>query len=170
MILPIVKYGDPVLTTAAEEIGEVDDEIRRLADDMVETMYAEPGIGLSANQVGVLKRVAVVDLSQGENPDELRVLINPEIVEVEGGVTEEEGCLSFPGIALKIERPEKVVVRTLDLEGEERTIEGRGILARALAHEIDHLNGVVFIDYLTGLAKQMVLTEIKRLKRNGEWD
>jgi peptide deformylase len=170
MILPILKYGDPRLTTRAEDVEEIDDEIRKLVEDMFETLYNEPGIGLAANQVGVLKQVAVVDLSIGEDPAARLVLINPVIIEEEGEQTAEEGCLSFPEIEIEIKRPERLVVKALDLEGEEYTLEAGNLLARAICHEIDHLNGKVIIDYQTGLAKQMTLTTIKRLKRQGNWD
>jgi peptide deformylase len=170
MILPILKYGDPRLTTRAEDVEEIDGEIRKLVEDMFETLYNEPGIGLAANQVGVLKQVAVVDLSIGEDPAARLVLINPVIIEEEGEQTAEEGCLSFPEIEIEIKRPERLVVKALDLEGEEYTLEAGNLLARAICHEIDHLNGKVIIDYQTGLAKQMTLTTIKRLKRQGNWD
>lgn len=170
MILPILKYGDPHLITPAEEVDEIDDEIRKLVEDMFETMYDEPGVGLAANQVGVLKRVAVVDLSIGEDPNAPLVLINPEIIEIEGEQAAEEGCLSFPEIEIEITRPERIVVKALDLEGEEFTLEASNMLTRVICHEIDHLNGKVIIDFQTGLAKQMTLTRIKRLKRQGKWD
>ena len=170
MILPIIKYGDPRLVTRADEIENIDDEIRTLVADMIETMYNEPGVGLAANQVAVLKRVAVIDLTVGEEPDSVMVLINPEVLESEGEQNDEEGCLSFPEISVRITRPNIVVVKALNLEGEEYRIEGEGLLARALMNEIDHLNGVVIVDHLTGLTKQMTLTNIKRLKRRGLWD
>lgn len=170
MILPIVKYGDPILTTPTEEVEEIDDEIRQLVEDMFETMYAAPGIGLSANQVGSRHRVAVIDVSLGEDPDAKFILINPVITEKEGEQTAEEGCLSFPEIEVEVTRPERIVVHALNLEGEAIVIEAKDILARVFCHEIDHLDGVVFINYQTGLAKQMTLTTIKRLKRQGAWD
>lgn len=170
MILPILKYGDPKLVTPAKKVEEIDADIKKLVRDMVETMHNEPGIGLAANQVGVLKKVAVVDLSVGEDPDSLLVLINPEIVDSEGRQYEEEGCLSFPEINVRISRPNRIVVRAHDLDGKEIEIEGKGLLARALAHEIDHLNGVVILDHITGMTKQMTLTQIKRLRRQGKWD
>ena len=170
MILPIIKFGDLRLETPAEKVLAIDDEIKQLVADMVQTMHNEPGIGLAANQVGELRRVAVVDLSVGENPDDLIVLINPEIVEEEGEQVEEEGCLSFPEISVKLARPQKLVVRATNLANEEFTIEAEGLLARALAHEIDHLSGVVIIDHIRGMAKQMTLTRIKQLKRQGLWD
>jgi len=170
MILPILKFGDPLLITPAEDVEEIDDEIRRLVDDMFETMYAEPGLGLAANQVGVPKRIAIIDMSLGEDPEAKLVLINPEIIESEGEQTAEEGCLSFPDITIEVTRPERVVVRAMNLEGEEFVLEGKELFARALCHEIDHLNGVVFINYQTGLAKQLTLSKIRRLKRQGKWD
>lgn len=170
MILPIIKYGDPRLTTPAEEVEEIDDEIRKLVEDMFETVYNEPGVGLAANQVGALKRVAIIDLSIGEDPNAPLVLINPEIIEEEGEQVTEEGCLSFPEIEIEITRPERLVVKALDLEGEEFTLEASNMLARAICHETDHLDGKVIVDHQTGLAKQMTLTMIKRLKRQGKWD
>ena len=170
MIRQIVKYGDPILTTPTEEVEEIDDEIRQLVEDMFETMYDAPGVGLSANQVGSPYRVAVVDISMGENPDDKVVLINPVIIEREGEQSAIEGCLSFPEIEVEVPRPERIVVRALNLEGEQVELEAKNMLARVFCHEIDHLDGEVFINYQTGLAKQMTLTTIKRLKRQGAWD
>jgi peptide deformylase len=170
MILPIVKYGDPRLTTPAEEVVVIDDEIKKLVADMVETMHNEPGVGLAANQVGVLKRVAVIDLSVGEDPNALLVLINPKVTKAEGRQCDEEGCLSFPEVSFKITRPNLVEVEALDLNGRPIRVTCEGLLTRALVHEIDHLNGVVIIDHIYGMAKEMVLTKIKRLRRQGNWD
>jgi peptide deformylase len=171
MIRNVVKFGDPVLEKRAETIDKVDDEIRALVDDMVETMHFEDGIGLAANQVGELKRVAVVDPSAGEDPEKLIVLINPEIVEY-GEETEpfNEGCLSFPEIRFDVVRPKSIKVEAEDMDGKEHTYELDGILARVFQHEIDHLNGVLFIDYLKGMSKQMVMTKIKNRMKRGEWD
>jgi peptide deformylase len=138
---------------------------------MVETMRENDGIGLAANQVGVSKQVAIIDPSLGEDPEALIVLINPEIVEqAEEAEPFNEGCLSFPEIRIDVPRPVSVTVKALDLDGEEKTYKVDEILSRVFQHEIDHLNGVVFINYLKGLAKQMVLTRIKNMKKRGEWD
>jgi len=137
-VLPIRKYGDDVLRRPAEPVTEIDASLHRLIDDMVDTMYAAPGVGLAANQVGVSKRLAVVDLSVGKRPDELHVFINPEIVEVEGQITEEEGCLSIPDFVEVVTRPERVKLRYLDRNGVEREMWGDGLMARAMCHEIDH--------------------------------
>jgi peptide deformylase len=171
MILPVVKYGDPVLTTKAEIIDEITDEIRELAENMFETMYAADGVGLAAQQVGELKMIAVVDPSAGEDPEARVVLINPEIIE-ESEECEpfQEGCLSFPEIRFDVVRPKAITVKAQNLEGEEVVYKDDEFLARIMQHEIDHLHGVVFIDYLKGMAKQMVKTRIKSMKRKGEWD
>ena len=170
MILPILKYGDPHLTSPTRIVEEISDEIRKLVINMIETMHAEPGIGLAANQVGSPHKVAAVDLSVGENPEDLIVLVNPEIIESSGEQADEEGCLSLPEIKLEVKRPQRVLVRAMDLEGREYEINAENLLARALCHEIDHINGVVIIDYLTGMAKEMTLTKIKRYIRQGLWD
>lgn len=171
MVLPIVKYGDPVLQMRAEEIKEIDDEIRTLAADMIETMHAGDGIGLAANQVGSLHRIAVVDPSAGKDPDAIIVLINPDIIESGGDPVEvNEGCLSFPDVHIDVVRPDAITVRALDLNGDEMHYELTGMLSRIFQHEIDHLNGVLFIDHIRGLARHMVLTRIKGMKRRGEWD
>lgn len=162
----IVTYGDPVLTRRAEPVVEIDDEIRRLAHDMVLTMHAAPGIGLAAPQVGVSRRLIVVDLSVGERPDELHILINPEIVDKEGETYIEEGCLSVPGIEEKVRRPSKVKVRGLDLEGREKSVGAEGTLARAFCHEIDHINGRLFIENLTPLKKALVKKKLKKLRES----
>src|SRR5436309_4476253 len=145
-VLSIVKYGDPVLREPARLVAEIDDPLQRLIDDMVDTMYAAPGVGLAANQVGVSKRLMVIDLSVGKRPQELHIFINPEIVESVGQVTEEEGCLSIPDFVEIVTRPEKVRVKYLDRNGEPRELWGDGLMARALCHEIDHLNGTLFVD------------------------
>lgn len=161
-VLKIVTYGDPVLTTQAESVKEIDDEIRELVHNMVLTMHAAPGIGLAAPQVSVSRRVITVDLSVGERPEELHILINPEIVEKEGESYTEEGCLSVPGIEEKVRRPAKVKVKGMDLEGKERVLSASGTLARAFCHEIDHINGRLFIENLTPLKKALIKKKLKK--------
>lgn len=164
-VLPIVKYGDPVLRDATKPVGDIDDQLQKLIDDMVDTMYAAPGVGLAANQVGVSKRLAVIDLSVGKRPGELHVFINPEMIEREGEITEEEGCLSIPDFTEVVTRPERVNVRYTDRNGQQRQIRGEGLMARALCHEIDHLNGGLFIDYLRGFKKERIMKKIQKLSK-----
>jgi len=166
-VLKIVTYGNPVLTRRADPVKKIDDEIRELAHNMVLTMHAAPGIGLAAPQVSVSRRVITVDLSVGEKPEELHVLINPEILEKEGEIYTEEGCLSVPGIEEKVRRPAKIKVRGLDLEGREKMLAASGTLARAFCHEIDHINGRLFIENLTPLKKALVK---KKLRKQQEHD
>ncbi|MFQ5670445.1 MAG: peptide deformylase [Acidobacteriota bacterium] len=168
-ILPIKKYPSPELTTRAEEVVSIDDEVRQLVADMVETMYAAPGVGLAANQVGVCRRIALIDLTVGEKKDALRVLINPEIVETGGSTSEEEGCLSFPGITEIVPRPTRVLMRALNLDGKIDILQGEGLMARAMCHEVDHLDGILFVDRLTGFKKARVRKEITRNVRSGAW-
>lgn len=168
-VLPIVKYGDPVLRTPTQPVTEIDERLQTLIDDMVDTMYAAPGVGLAANQVGISKRLAVIDLSVGKRPGELHVLINPEIVELEGEYTEDEGCLSIPDFTEAVTRPERAVVRYTDRNGEARHITGHGLMARALNHEIDHLNGRLYVDHLRGFKKDRLLKKIQKLAKSGMW-
>jgi peptide deformylase len=168
-VLPIRKFGDEILRQPAEPVTQFDGSLQNLIDDMVDTMYAAPGVGLAANQVGVARRVAVIDLSVGKKRGELHVLINPEIVETIGEITEEEGCLSVPDLVETVRRPEGVTARYLDRSGEERRIFGQGLMARALSHEIDHLNGRLFVDRLRGLKRDRILKKIQKLAKAGMW-
>ncbi|HOL44986.1 MAG TPA: peptide deformylase [Candidatus Saccharicenans sp.] len=161
-ILEILKVGHPLLAQKARPVENINQEIVDLARDMVETMYRAPGVGLAAPQVNRGIRLITVDLSVGENKDELFILINPEIVEESGKTMAEEGCLSVPGIYEKLERPERVVVKGYDLNGREITIEASDLLARAFAHEIDHLEGKLFIDRLSPLKKSLIKNRIKK--------
>ncbi len=158
----ILRLGHPNLLKKSEPIAKIDDEIRALARDMVETMHAAPGIGLSAPQVDVAKRLITVDLSIGEDESQLHVVINPEIVFQEGQVVREEGCLSVPEVYEKVARPQKVVVRGLDLEGRPVEIEGTELLARAFCHEIDHLEGRLFIDLLSALKRNLIKKKFRK--------
>ncbi len=167
-VLPIRIYPDPVLRAKCREVKELDAGLRKLAADMVETMHAAPGVGLAASQVGVDVRLAVVDLSVGEDPKQIYVVVNPEIVHREGSEVAEEGCLSLPGINDKVERPTRVTVRAVDLEGKPFEIQAEEWLARAFCHEIDHLNGILFTDYLRGLRKERVRRQLKRLAEDQE--
>ena len=169
MILSIRKYGDDVLRHPAEPIAEIDAPLQKLIDDMVETMYAAPGVGLAANQVGVSRQLMVIDLSVGKRAGECHVFINPEIVEAEGEITEEEGCLSIPDFVEVVTRPERVKLRYLDRNGEQREMWGDGLMARAMCHEIDHLNGTLFVDHLRGFKKDRILRKISKLSRSGMW-
>ncbi len=169
MIRPILRYGDRALHGPASDVGAVDDEVQRLVDDMIETMYAAPGVGLAATQVGVARRVFVVDVSLGRQPGALIVMINPEFVERDGMQIEEEGCLSVPGFNATVVRPARVVVKGLDRNGAEKTIEGRELLARAFQHEMDHLDGMVFVDRLRGIKRDLIVRKIQKLKRSGKW-
>ena len=162
-VLPIRVYPDPVLRVRCPPVESFDDELRRLADDMVETMHAAPGIGLAAPQVGVEQRLAVVDVSVGEDEGSLKVLVNPEIVDQRGRDVDSEGCLSIPGITEKVPRPVAVRIAARDLDGEPVEIEVEELEARAICHEIDHLNGVLFIDHLRGLRKDRVRRQLKKL-------
>jgi len=163
----IVTIGDPVLEKAAEPVAEIDREIRDLARDMVLTMHAAPGIGLAAPQVAVSKRVITVDLSVGENPDEVIILVNPDLIEAAGEEVSEEGCLSVPGIHENVKRPARVVVKGLDLEGKEKVIEATGTLARVFCHEIDHVNGRLFIEKLSPLKKALVKKKLRKDQEPG---
>lgn len=168
-ILPISKFPSPELSTRAEEIQGLDESLNELVADMVDTMYAAPGVGLAANQVGVRRRVAVIDLSVGREQDQLLVMINPVILEADGSIAEEEGCLSFPGVTEIVARPERVKARAINLDGQAYEVEGEGLMARAICHEVDHLNGVLFIDRLTGFKKDRVRKQVRRSVDSGEW-
>ena len=168
-VLPIRKYGDIVLRTPAEPIHDFGSSLRKLVKDMIDTMYAAPGIGLAANQIGVSKRVAVIDLSVGEHPEELIVMINPEITERRGEIAEEEGCLSVPDFTEQVSRSRWVQVKFLDLEAKPQVLEGEDLLARAVCHEVDHLDGTLYLDYLRGLKKERILKRIRKLAKAGDW-
>ncbi len=169
MIRPILRYGEHDLHRTAADVTTWDDELQRLVDDMIETMYAAPGIGLAATQIGVPLRIFVVDISVGRNPADLIVMINPAFVERDGMQLEEEGCLSAPGFNATVVRPARAVVRGRDRHGNEQTIEGRDLLARAFQHEMDHLDGVVFIDRLRGIKRDLIVRKIQKMKRAGKW-
>ena len=169
MIYPIVKYPDPVLQQKAAAVTAFDKELAKLADDMFESMYAAEGIGLAAPQIGVLKRVTVIDVSFGKEPKDKIVLVNPEIIARAGRQVEEEGCLSLPEIRDKVVRDGTVTVRAQDVKGEWFEVDGEELLSRAFQHEIDHLDGVLFIDRLSRLKRDLTLRKIKKLIRNGEW-
>ncbi|HEX4337913.1 MAG TPA: peptide deformylase [Polyangiaceae bacterium] len=161
---PILKYPDPHLKQVAAPVKEVTDEIRQLVDDMAETMYAAPGVGLAANQVGVLLRVFVIDIANDDEPSDLRVFINPEITSTVGTQTWEEGCLSFPGVTEEIRRAEQVTVRALDRDGKPFTLEADGLLAVAVQHENDHLNGVVMLDKLNAVKRRLLGRKLAQAK------
>jgi peptide deformylase len=169
MIRPILRYGESQLHTPAADVTRFDDDLQRLVDDMIETMYAAPGVGLAATQVGVPLRVFVIDLSVGKTNGQLIVMVNPTFVEREGTQLEEEGCLSAPGFNATVVRPKRVVVRGLNRDGVEQTIEGTELLARAFQHEMDHLDGVVFIDRLRGIKRDLIVRKIQKLKKSGKW-
>ena len=166
---PILRYGERPLHAPAEPVSRFDQNFHALIDDMIETMYAAPGIGLAAPQVGVPVRVFVADLSVGRDPSQLIVMVNPEFVEREGTQLEEEGCLSLPGFNATVLRPARAVVRGLDREGREQRVEGTGLLARAFQHEIDHLDGRLFVDRLRGIKRDVIVRKVQRLQRSGKW-
>lgn len=164
-ILPIRIYPDPVLRVECPEVTTFDDHLRRLVEDMTETMYAAPGVGLAAPQVGVELRLAVIDTSVGKEDGALRVLINPRIVEEDGQETDSEGCLSIPGLSERVVRPRVIEVESQDLDGETFRFSTQDFEARAVCHEIDHLDGVLFVDYLRGLRREKARRVLRRLKR-----
>ena len=170
MLRPIVLFGAEVLDKPAERVTNISDDEIRLVRDMIETMYQAPGVGLAANQVGVGKRIMVTDPSAGEKQNQLITLVNPEIVVAEGEQYEEEGCLSVPGFCASVVRPKSVILRGVDLNGKEITVEGKDLLARAFCHEMDHLNGVFFLEHLSFIKRDMIKRKIRRLMKQGEWE
>jgi peptide deformylase len=169
MIYPIVKFPDPVLQRASAPVTEFDDDLRKLVADMFESMYAAQGIGLAAPQIGIAKRLTVIDLSNKKEPKDKIVLINPEITLQEGKQLEEEGCLSLPEIREKVRRSARVIVKAQDEFGNWKDYEGTELLARAFQHEIDHLNGVLFIFRISALKRDLILRRIRKMQRAGEW-
>jgi len=169
MIRPIVRYGADVLHQPAAPVEAVTPEIQALVDDMIQTMYAAPGVGLAAPQVGVGVRIFVCDISLGRSAGELLTFINPSFVERDGMQLEDEGCLSAPGFNATVARPSRAVLKGLDRNGEEQTVEATGLLARCFQHEMDHLDGTIFIDRLRGLQKDLIVRKIKKLARAGKW-
>jgi peptide deformylase len=169
MIHPIVKFGDPVLETPGKPVEKFDEELQALVNDMFESMYAANGVGLAAPQIGISRRLAVIDVTVGKNPEAKIVIANPEIIHAEGEQREEEGCLSVPGFRGHVLRPQYVTVRAQDAAGKEFEMRGEALLARAFCHEIDHLNGVLFITHLSLLKRDMIKRKIRKLKKAGEW-
>ncbi|MCZ6485412.1 MAG: peptide deformylase [Acidobacteria bacterium] len=169
MIRPILKYGAPELQTQSTSIDRVNEEIRTLAQDMLETMYAAPGIGLAAPQVGVNLRLIVLDISGGEETGHQLILTNPKVTEQEGTQEAEEGCLSVPGFTALVERPSRIHVIGQDLEGNPQEIDAEGLLARAICHEIDHLDGMLYLNRLSVLKRDLIKRKIRKLIRAGEW-
>ncbi|HUA90957.1 MAG TPA: peptide deformylase [Terracidiphilus sp.] len=167
--MKIVKYPEPVLSQPGEPVTEFDDELRKLVADMFETMYSAQGIGLAAPQVGISKRVTVIDLSLGKEPKDKLVLINPEVISSEGRLYEEEGCLSFPDIREKVVRAAKVRIRAQDEHGKWFEMDGEELLSRAFQHEIDHLNGILFIFRMSPLKRNLNLRKIRKLQSEGQW-
>lgn len=169
MVRPIVKYGDPILETVAESVTAFDGNLEKLVDDMFESMYAHKGVGLAAPQIGVSHRLAVIDVSAGEDPEQRLVMINPEIIETSGTQVGEEGCLSIPGFREQVKRPNHVKIRAQNTKGEWFEKEGEELLARAVLHENDHLNGVLFLSHLSPLKRELIRRKIKKLVKTGEW-
>jgi peptide deformylase len=164
----ILKYPDPRLREIAQPVERVDDEVRELVQDMAETMYAAPGCGLAATQIGINKRVFVIDIASEDEPSDLKVFINAEIFDAEGSQLWNEGCLSFPGVSEEIKRAERVKVRALGLDGEPFELEADGLLAVAIQHENDHLNGVLMIDKLSAIKKRMMSRKLARAQKEEE--
>ena len=170
MVYPIVKFGDPVLDREADDVNEFDTpELHKFLDDMFESMYAAKGVGLAAPQIGVGKKIAVIDCSNGENPAEKIVIINPKIIAIEGKQVGEEGCLSIPGFREQVRRGKRVTVRAQNAKGEEFEQTGEDLLARAFLHETDHLYGRLYINHISALKRDLMKRKIKKLQRNGEW-
>ncbi|MDR2426266.1 MAG: peptide deformylase [Endomicrobium sp.] len=166
--LEIYKYGDKILRKKTESVVEINEEIKKLISDMFETMYAAPGVGLAASQIGILLRICVIDVHPDGKSAPL-AMINPEIIEGENKILAEEGCLSFPGLYEKVKRFERVTVEYMDLDGKRLRIKSEGFLAKAVQHEIDHLYGKLFIDYLPDFKRKIMEREIKRIKKAGLW-
>jgi len=169
MIYPIVKYGDPVLEKPCPPVTAFDEELRKLVADMFESMYAAHGVGLAAPQIGISKRVAVVDVTFKEDPNAKLVLVNPEILHTEGKQKDNEGCLSLPEFRERVTRPNKVTVRAQDLQGKFFEHTGEGLLARAFMHETDHLDGKLFIQHVSTLKRDLIKRKVRKLIKAGEW-
>ena len=169
MIRPILRYGEALLHQPAQLVQAVTPEIDALIGDMIETMYAAPGIGLAATQIGVPLRIFTVDITLGRDPRGLIIMINPEFVERAGMQLEDEGCLSVPGFNATVARPSRVVMTGLDRHGQPQQVEGTGLLARCFQHEMDHLDGTLFVDRLRGLQKDLIIRKIHKLSRAGKW-
>lgn len=169
-LLKIYHYPDPMLLTPGDPVTEFDDKLKKLVSDMFETMYAAPGVGLAAPQVGVSKRLFVMDCSGGKDPAQRIAMINPEVLRVEGEQDGEEGCLSFPGIFFPVNRSLRAIVRAQDVNGGEFEVDGLELTARCMLHETDHCDGIVFIDHTTPLKREMVKRKIKKLQKQGLWD
>ena len=170
MTYSIVLYGEPVLEKPAATVEDFDTpELNKLLDDMFESMYAARGVGLAATQIGISKRIAVIDLSVGEDPEQKIVLINPEVIHREGAQTGEEGCLSLPGFREQVTRPHKVTVRAQNAKGESFEKTGEDLLARAFVHEIDHLGGRLYISHVSALKRDLIRRKVKKLVKAGEW-
>lgn len=169
MVRSILKYGQHLLHEPAAPVEAIDAELQSLIDDMIETMYAAPGIGLAAPQIDVPLRLFVIDLSAGRSARDLIVMINPRFISREGMQTEEEGCLSLPGFNATVVRPARTVIAGLDREGREQTLEAQDLLARAFQHEMDHLDGTLFVDRLRGIKRDMIVRKIQKLRRTGKW-
>ncbi len=171
MVYPIVKYGNPVLETPAERVTAFDTpELNKLLDDMFESMYAAKGVGLAAPQIGISKRIAVIDASNGEDPDQKLVLINPEIISTKGSYTSEEGCLSVPGFREQVTRPKFVTIKAQNAKGEWYEKSAEDLLARAFLHETDHLNGKLYITHVSMLKRDLIRRKVRKLQKAGEWD
>lgn len=169
-IREIVKFGDPRLVSRNEAVTEFDDpSLRELIEDLKQTCWAAPGLGLAAPQIGVNRHVAIVDLSVGKDPSQVLVLVNPVLVDAQGTVRDEEGCLSFPDLVETVERPERVTIEAFDESGRKRALDGRDLLARAFCHEIDHLDQRLFVDRLSSLKKGLVMRKVLKRRKAGAW-
>ena len=169
MLRPILRYGADALHTTAKPVDDFGTDLHTLIDDMIETMYAAPGVGLAAPQVGIALRVFVADPSSGRSTSDLRVLVNPEIVEQEGDQREEEGCLSLPGFTARVVRSAQVVLEGLDRDGTPVRLEGEGLVARVFQHELDHLAGTLFVNRLQGISRDLIVRRVRKLQRLGKW-
>jgi peptide deformylase len=170
MVYPIVKFGNPVLEQEAETVTEFDTpELHKFIDDMFESMYAAKGVGLAAPQIGAARKIAVIDTSVGENPEEKLLLINPKILKLEGKQTGEEGCLSIPGFREQVSRAKRAIIRAQDIKGQWYEKTGEDLLARALSHEIDHLNGRLYIKHISALKRDLIKRKVRKLVKAGEW-
>ena len=168
-LLEIVKWPDPILDNPGDPVTEFDDKLKQLVNDMFETMYEAPGVGLAAVQVGIARRLFVMDCSGGKEPEQRIVLINPEVLEVEGNQNGEEGCLSFPGIFTPVERSLRAVVRAQDVNGNEFEVDGMELTARCMLHETDHCDGIVFLDKMSSIKRELVKRKIRKLQKIGKW-